>query len=85
MVLEARRQRRRPVRRRDRAKAENVELIEQQLHVRGDIVGDENQRGGCLEIRVLHCSIRTGQGRRLIPKLSVHACSEAGRPAVRLA
>ena len=43
-MLEARGERRRSVRGGDGAEAQHVQLIEQQLDVRRDVVGDENQR-----------------------------------------
>ena len=51
LLLEAGGERRRPVVRRDRAEAEHVELVEEQLHVRRNVVGDEDER-------------RVGRGRR---------------------
>ena len=43
-MLEARGERARPVGRGDGAKAEHVQLVEQQLHVRRHVVRDEDQR-----------------------------------------
>jgi hypothetical protein len=44
IALGAHPKRRRAVVRRDGAEAEDVQLIEQELDVRGDVVGDEDQR-----------------------------------------
>ncbi len=59
-TLEAHRQRRRAIRRRERAKSQHVELVEQQLHVRRHVVGDENQRGVRGRAVVLHVRIMGG-------------------------
>ena len=44
MAVGADAQRRRPVVGGDRAEAEDVQLIEQELHVRGHVVRDEDER-----------------------------------------
>ena len=73
-VLEAGRERARPVGRGDGAEAEHVQLVEQQLDVRRHVVGDEDQR--CIRgQRVGFHGQR--HGRTLIPMLMVQACSDA--------
>src|SRR6185437_796646 len=44
VMLDARSDRRRPIDGRDRAEAQSLQLVEQKLHVRRHIVGDQNER-----------------------------------------
>lgn len=48
----------RPIRGGNRAKAKNVELIEQQFHVRRDVVRDENYRCICLRSGAFHEGVK---------------------------
>src|SRR5438045_351391 len=68
--------------RRNSTEAEHVKLIEQKLHVRRHVVGDENQRRvGCGVVP----DARVGQGRMPNPMLNVHARSLIPMPASRCA
>ena len=60
-MLEARREGAGPVRRGDGAKAEDVQLVEQELDVRRDVVGDENQWSVWGWLSELHVSLTDGR------------------------
>ena len=64
----------------DGAEAEHVQLIEQQLDVRR---ARRRRRESAARWPAVRCFPRGGHGRTVIPKLRVHACSDAGRSAVR--
>ena len=66
-VLEARDKRAGPVGRGDRAKSEHVELIEEKLDVRRDVVRDENERGVGRRLIQLHATLAFIRVERRIP------------------